>query len=204
MNCTVLFLVVAAIVTVLDRWEKIPKFYARKLAHMLCGLIILLFDISINGDRRSTQVNDPVNSGKGSHCVLFIYLIAVTSILRCFICPFRFGVYRDKGIIIYNTVVSLFFFFKLPLYVLTPIFFADPMAAIVGRQFPAYSIYKKKTLHGTLACFFVSLVSLYYVQNYLHTILLGLALCLLELFGGSLDNLCMCFPIFIYMMFFNV
>ncbi|KJP89362.1 hypothetical protein AK88_01028 [Plasmodium fragile] len=204
MNCTVLFLVVAAIVTVLDRWEKVPVFYARKLAHMLCGLMILLFDISINGSRRSPQVNDITNTGDGNHCVLFIYLIAATSIIRCFVCPFRFGVYRDKGIIIYNTVVSLFFFFKLPLYVLTPIFFADPMAAIVGKQFPTYSIYKKKTLHGTLTCFFVSLASLYYVQNYMHTLLLGLSLSLLELFGGTLDNLCMCFPIFIYMLFFNV
>ncbi|KMZ83160.1 hypothetical protein PVIIG_04041 [Plasmodium vivax India VII] len=59
-------------------------------------------------------------------------------------------------------------------------------------------------LHGTLACFFVSLVSLYYVQNCLHALLLGVALSLLELFGGALDNLCMCFPIFLYMMFFNV
>ncbi|SCO64958.1 conserved Plasmodium protein, unknown function [Plasmodium vivax] len=204
MNCTILFFVVATIVTVLDRWEKIPKFYARKLAHMLCGLIILLFDISINGNRRAPHVNDGPNTGKGTHCVLYIYLIAATSILRCFICPFRFGAYRDKGIIIYNIIVSLFFFLKLPLYVLTPIFFADPMAAIVGRQFPAYSIYKRKTLHGTLACFFVSLVSLYYVQNCLHALLLGVALSLLELFGGALDNLCMCFPIFLYMMFFNV
>ncbi|GAW78940.1 hypothetical protein, conserved [Plasmodium gonderi] len=204
MNCTVLFIVVSAIVTVLDKWEKIPKFYARKLAHMLCGLIILLFDISINGNRRLMHSQDVKSTCQNSYCVLFIYLIAATSILRCFFYPFRFGVNKDKGIIIYNIIVSLFFFFKLPLYVLTPIFFADPMAAIVGKRFPTYSIYKKKTLHGTLACFFVSLVSLYYVENYTHILILALSLSILELFGGTLDNLFMCFPIFIYMMFFKV
>ncbi|SCD22363.1 conserved Plasmodium protein, unknown function [Plasmodium ovale] len=205
MNCLTLFVIVVVTVTILDLWERIPKFYARKLAHMLCGLIILQFDVSINGNSRGIASHiKGEHTAQNDNCVFFIYLIAVTSILRCFYYPFRFGTYRDKGIIIYNMVVSLFFFFKLPLYVLTPIFFADPMAAIVGRNFPTHTIYKKKTLHGTLACFLVSLISLFYVGNYLHILILSISLCLLELFGGTLDNLLMCFPIFIYMMFFNV
>ncbi|KAI4841240.1 hypothetical protein MKS88_000478 [Plasmodium brasilianum] len=197
MNCVVLFVIVVAIVTVLDLYENIPKFYARKLAHMFCGMIILLFDMSIHEEKISTYLCADSCVNQNSYCVYFIYIIAVTSVLR-------FGAYADKGIIIYNIIVSLFFFFKLRLYVLTPIFFADPMAAIVGRNFPTYSIYKKKTLQGTLTCFFVSLISLYYVGNYLHILILSLSLCLMELFGGTFDNFLMCFPLFIYMMFFNV
>ncbi|KNC36149.1 hypothetical protein PFLG_01458 [Plasmodium falciparum RAJ116] len=178
MNCFVLFVIVVALVTILDQCKQIPKFYARKFAHMLCGLLILMFDVSINGYRRGIK-NEK-------------YILE------------KFGVYKDKGIIVYNVIVSIFFFFKLPLYVLTPIFFADPMAAIVGRQFPNYAIYKKKTLHGTLTCFFVSLVTLFYVGNYWHILILSLSLSFLELFGGSFDNLLMCFPIFIYMTFFKV
>ncbi|EAA16586.1 hypothetical protein [Plasmodium yoelii yoelii] len=34
----------------------------------------------------------------------------------------------------------------LPLYVLTPIFFADPIAAIVGQYFSKLKIYKIKTV----------------------------------------------------------
>ncbi|CAX64045.1 conserved Plasmodium membrane protein, unknown function [Plasmodium reichenowi] len=203
MNCFVLFVIVVALVTILDQCKQIPKFYARKFAHMLCGLLILMFDVSINGYRRGLPHNIR-NIIQTDYRVYFIYLIAITSILRCFFYPFRFGVYKDKGIIVYNVIVSIFFFFKLPLYVLTPIFFADPMAAIVGRQFPNYAIYKKKTLHGTLTCFFVSLVTLFYVGNYWHILILSLSLSFLELFGGSFDNLLMCFPIFIYMTFFKV
>ncbi|CXI77550.1 conserved Plasmodium protein, unknown function [Plasmodium berghei] len=201
----ILFLAIVIVVTILDVCSQIPKFYARKLTHMLCGIFILMFDIIINGTRKNeSQILGKSGTTDNEYGVYFIYIVAITSILRCFFYPFRFGEYLDKGIIVYNTIVALFFFFKLPLYVLTPIFFADPIAAIVGQYFSKRKIYKNKTLHGTLACFFVSLMSLFYVKNYIHALILSTSLCLLELYGGTLDNFFMCFPIIIYMVFFNV
>ncbi|CAD2098484.1 conserved Plasmodium protein, unknown function [Plasmodium vinckei lentum] len=200
----IIFLIIVVVVTILDVCPQIPKFYARKLTHMICGILILIFDIVVNERWNQSQSLSKNGTAYNEYSVYFIYFVAVVSILRCFFYPFRFGEYRDKGIIIYNMIVPLFFFFKLPLYVLTPIFFADPIAAIAGRHFPKSKIYKNKTLHGTLACFLVSLISLFYVKNYIHALILSVTLTLLELYGGSLDNFFMCFPIMIYMTFFNV
>ncbi|VWU53400.1 conserved membrane protein, unknown function, partial [Hepatocystis sp. ex Piliocolobus tephrosceles] len=57
--------------------------------------------------------------------------------------------------------------------------------------------------HGTLTCFFVSLLSLFYIENFLHRFIMSLSICLLELFGGTLDNLFMCIPVVIYAIFFH-
>ncbi|VWU53161.1 conserved membrane protein, unknown function, partial [Hepatocystis sp. ex Piliocolobus tephrosceles] len=140
------FITIAILVTFLDKYEKIPVFYARKLTHMVCGVFILVFDFSLRKELSTLNSNDAVQKVATRHYYcLYIYLISLAAILRCFFYPFRFGKLRDKGIIIYNIIVSLFFLFNIPLYTLTPIFFADPMAAIVGIHFPKYTIYQKKT-----------------------------------------------------------
>lgn len=197
------FLLICLTVCTLDFCKKIPVFYARKLTHMLCGILIMLFDTKINGYRNFKDVS----SGdilQNNPSVNYIYTLSIISIARCFFYPFRFGSYYDKGIIIYNVIVSLFFFFKFPLYILTPMFFADPMAAIIGKSFPSTQIYKKKTLLGTLTTFIVSYFSLYYIKQTTHVIFMSILLCLLELFGGTVDNLLLCLPLFVYMIVYKV
>lgn len=203
MNLIIIIIVTTLIILFLDYCEKIPIFYARKLTHMACGIMILMFDatlrVSNNVDisyEKSIIQKDPR--------VVYIYTIACLAILKCIFDPFRFSTYYDKGVIIYNTIVIFFFLFKFPLYILTPMFFADPMAAIVGQIFPSKTIYKKKTIYGTLTALLVSFLCLFFVKNILIRLFMSVSLCLLELYGGQFDNLLLSIPLFIYMLLVEI
>lgn len=198
MNLLIIILLTTFVILFLDYYEKIPVFYARKLTHMVCGIMILIFDHTLRNENQIDLSYDNSIIQKDPR-VIYIYVIACISILKCIFYPFRFSTYYDKGVIIYNVIIIFFFLFKFPLYILTPMFFADPMAAIVGQAFSSKTIYKKKTILGTITAFIVSFLCLYFVKNMVHRLSLSFVLCLLELFGGQYDNLCLCIPLFLYM-----
>ena len=47
---------------------------------------------------------------------------------------FRYASTRDIGISVYLVLVVVFFYNQLPLEIIKPVFFADPLGALVGRQ----------------------------------------------------------------------
>ncbi|EAN31230.1 putative integral membrane protein [Theileria parva strain Muguga] len=92
------------------------KFYSRKLVHLGCGLVL-------------AKVNVPSVPLK-----YIIQLIAILSIISCFIFPFPFSRKFDFGIITYNLTVLVFIWLNIPLRILLPMFVVDPMASIVGTN----------------------------------------------------------------------
>ncbi|CAJ1417341.1 unnamed protein product [Effrenium voratum] len=104
--------------------EKSPQclsnFQARKICHAGTGLMLLQLD--------SREVL----------ARYFVYAIGVISLAMIWevhpkLHPFRFGKSRDIGMTVYLVVAMLWFSLQLPIHVLGPMFFADPMGAVVGK-----------------------------------------------------------------------
>jgi hypothetical protein len=177
------------LVFVRPKW--LSGFVARKACHMVSGLCMIL----LGSDERVYRV--------------FVYLVTVASLCMTWeIFPFNtkkpllwFGSPQDVGITIYLLLVGLWFFLKLPVYILAPIFFADPAGAIVGK-FCTRRLGKKwnpkifgteKTLMGSLAVFLVTYVSV--TSEY--RLLVSVVATLLEAVGGKFDNLLIALPVII-------
>merc|ERR1719219_2326976 len=78
---------------------------------------------------------------------------------------FRFSGTRDIGITVYLLLVVIFFYYQIPLEIINPVFFADPLGALVGKYLtqsgfknPAWI--GEKTVGGSLAVFFATLFTL--------------------------------------------
>merc|ERR1719188_2317146 len=78
---------------------------------------------------------------------------------------FRFAREYDVGMTVYLVLVSVWFFAALPVAALSPMFFADPAGAVVGKYLtrngftnPAW--YQKKTVGGSLAVFIFLVITL--------------------------------------------
>jgi len=163
-------------------------FAARKTCHAGTGLLMLMLDSSSASARGAA------------------WLIGVSSILMTWnvtkavgIQPFRFGGERDVGITIYLSIVMLWFYAQLPIIALSPMFFADPAGAIVGKYLtrngfnnPAW--YDKKTVGGSAAVlvFTAATLRIFYPPMPAMTLaLLSAASVLAEAVGGAYDNICL-------------
>ncbi|XP_955184.1 uncharacterized protein TA04830 [Theileria annulata] len=117
------------------------KFYSRKLVHLGCGIIL-------------AKINEPKIPLK-----YIIELIAILSIISCFILPFPFSRKYDLGVITYNLSILFFIWFNLPLRILLPMFIIDPMASIIGINFNSPIWIHTKTLNlGYFRLIYVILV----------------------------------------------
>ena len=97
----------------------LSNFGARKLCHSFSGFMML----HLNSD-------DPLAR-------YFVYSVAVSSLVMVWEIGinfrFRYAKPRDVGISVYLIIVVLFFYHRIPLEVIKPVFFADPLGALVGR-----------------------------------------------------------------------
>ena len=157
----------------------ISVFFARKLCHIVSGLMMLQLDPTDYLAR------------------WFVYSVAISSLLMIWeLLPirFRFTKPRDIGASIYLIVVVIFFYLQVPLHIIQPVFFADPMGAIVGkgltslRDFPNPVWIGKKTVGGTIAVFVVSYLTLTY-GTLQHKILISLIIAFVEGISLDYDNL---------------
>lgn len=173
--------------------ELLPKllstFAARKICHAGTGLLMLMLDPDTAAARAA------------------VWLIAVSSIAMTWnvtkalgIPPFRFGAEKDIGITIYLLIVIFWFYLELPVAALSPMFFADPSGAVVGKFLSGLSGFKNpawygsKTVCGSAAVFLVTFATLrifYPPMTLALLLLLSVAAMLAEAVGGSYDNLCL-------------
>ena len=141
----------------------ISPFLARKLCHVGSGIMMLQLDPSDYLAR------------------WFVYAVAISSLMMVWeVIPFQFRYSRSKdiGISMYLVIVVMFFYTQMPLHIIQPVFYADPMGAIVGKALtkliPSFNPQwiGKKTIGGTLAVFITSIITLTYgtlFQKILHT-----------------------------------
>ncbi|OEH80537.1 phosphatidate cytidylyltransferase [Cyclospora cayetanensis] len=181
----VLFSWVGALLYLFEFESRIPPFAARKLTHLSMGCLILSLFL-----RESSRNSIFAQLGVGA--------IATGAILLCFIRPFRFGQYRDKGIISFNLLVLAFLILGLDFGFLAPAFIADPLGAIVGRNVSSAKWIGEKTVAGSLAVLLGCLMALFRVETLVTRVSLAFLCTLLEAIGGELDNLVMNIPVFAY------
>merc|ERR1712020_847150 len=129
----------------------ISPFLARKLCHIGSGLMMLQLDASDALAR------------------WFVYTVALSSLLMVWEIgvpyQFRYSKARDIGISIYLVIVVIFFYTQVPLHIIQPVFYADPLGAIIGKGLTRFKFYNptwvgKKTIGGTAAVFIASLLTL--------------------------------------------
>lgn len=166
----------------------LSNFQARKLCHAGTGLMLLQLD------SRQQLVR------------YFVYLMGLGALAMTWevhpkLKPFRFGKARDIGMTVYMLVAMLWFFLQLPVHVLAPMFFADPMGAVVGRYLsslkdkgvhnPVWWTYGgvTKTLGGSAAVFAFTVITFAAPATLTQRAVVGTAAVLAEAIGGAYDNL---------------
>lgn len=129
----------------------LSDFAARKLCHSFSGLLMLHLDPA-----------DPISR-------LFVYSVAVSSLLMVWqigvTFKFRYSNTRDVGISVYLVLMVVFFYHQIPLEIIKPVFFADPLGALVGRHLTQAGCWNpawigQKTVGGSLAVFLATLLTL--------------------------------------------
>lgn len=160
--------------------ELLTPFWARKLCHMGMGVIMMLVDT--HRDRRA---------------VVMIVVIGISSLVmtwapldpqlsnttatthpshddnnttwRTWVRPLQFGVLYDLGITFYLLIVIEWAVCRMPMSALAPVFFADPVGAIVGKyvhpRIPLWPGYHK-TVFGSLAVFSTTFASFYFYNDF--------------------------------------
>jgi len=157
----------------------ISPFLARKLCHVGSGIMMLQLDPSDYLAR------------------WFVYAVAISSLMMVWeVIPFQFRYSRSKdiGISMYLVIVVIFFYTQMPLHIIQPVFYADPMGAIVGKALtkliPSFNPQwiGKKTVGGTLAVFITSIITLTYGTLF-QKILIGAVSALVEAISLDYDNI---------------
>lgn len=163
----------------------ISNFHARKLTHAGTGLLLLQLDS-----------RDPLIRW-------FVYAVGTGAMLVTWelvpkIKPFRFQRPRDVGMTVYMIVAMFWFYNELPIRVLAPMFFADPMGAVVGKYLSSNKMWNpvwwrqadtQKTLFGSAAVLFFTVISFAPPATLAQRLAIGVACVLAEALGGAYDNL---------------
>lgn len=178
-----------ALMAFLQHSEKcLSNFQARKICHAGTGLMLLQLD------SRQQEVRWLVY-------VFGICSLAMTWEIHPKLRPFRFGKTRDIGMTAYMLVAMLWFSLEMPIHVLAPMFFADPAGAIVGRYLSSMKDQgvinpvwwsrggTTKTLGGSGAVLFFTMVTFANPATFLQRLLVGVMAVLAEAIGGAYDNL---------------
>jgi len=99
----------------------------------------------------------------------FVYSVALSSLVMVWEIgvnyKFRYSKVRDVGISVYLIIVVVFFYNQIPLEIIKPVFFADPLGALVGRYLTEQGYTNprwvgEKTVGGTCAVFLSTIATL--------------------------------------------
>jgi len=127
----------------------------------------------------------------------FVYSVAVTSLVMVWqlgtTFNFRFSRTKDVGISVYLCIVVAFFYTSTPLEIINPVFFADPLGALVGKSLTSAGVCNpkwigEKTLGGSAAVFLASYLTLVFGSPSFKAIL-SLVITLMEGLTLEFDNL---------------
>lgn len=165
--------------------SRLSDFSARKLTHMSMGSLLLL-----------------LKQEDHWYVTAFVLATALIAILSCIFKPFRFASHYDKGVIAYNILAGGWVLSGFPLRALAPMFYADPLGAIVGRMVKSPRWIRNKTVAGSLAVFLATFLSAHTVA-FSHRLLLACCCTLLEGLGGDYDNVTMSCALVAYFAFFQ-
>ena len=148
---TIHWIVFEVVLLGICEFAPMSPFLARKLCHIGSGIMMLQLDQTDYLARWFV------------YCVAFSSLVMVWEMGIPF--QFRYAKVRDIGISLYLTIVVIFFYFQVPLHIIQPVFFADPMGAIVGKGLSRLKLYNPtwigtKTIGGTFAVFIACFLTL--------------------------------------------
>lgn len=164
----------------------LSNFGARKLCHSFSGFMMLHLDPA-----------DPLAR-------YFVYAVAISSLAMVWEVArpvgvtyrFRYAKTSDVGISIYLVIVSVFFHQQLPLEMIKPVFFSDPLGALVGRFLTDLAWFpnptwagEKKTVCGSCAVFLSTVATLSY-GAWWQKLALSCLVTLAEATTREFDNLC--------------
>merc|ERR1719220_1689681 len=156
----------------------LSDFGARKLCHSCSGLLMLHLD------------------PRDALARYFVYAVAASSLTMVWQVgikfKFRYASTRDIGISVYLVLVVVFFYNQIPLEIIKPVFFADPLGALVGRQLTESGMWNpawigKKTIGGSLAVFAATLATLTF-GSWAQKLALSLLVALAEGLSCDYDN----------------
>jgi len=157
----------------------LSNFGARKLCHSFSGFMMLHLDSA-----------DPLAR-------YFVYSVAVSSLVMVWELginfKFRYAKLRDVGISVYLIIVVVFFYNQIPLEIIKPVFFADPLGALVGRYLTEEGYTNprwvgEKTVGGTCAVFLSTLATLGF-GSWLEKMVLAVVVAVAEGLSKDFDNL---------------
>ena len=154
----------------------IKPWISRKILHIGIGTLLLNADISdpnvVNGIYSSCFLSGAVITNKG--------LNKVSDDRK------NNGFIKDIGIFGYIVACYMCLLLSVPYNEISPLFYADPAGAIIGRTTNSTKIWENKTIAGTSAVFATSLLTLN--GNIEEKILSSFIITIIELVGGKIDN----------------
>lgn len=157
----------------------LSNFGSRKLCHAFSGFMMLHLDSA-----------DPLAR-------YFVYSVAVSSLIMVWEIginfKFRYAKARDVGISVYLIIVVIFFYNQIPLEIIKPVFFADPLGALVGRYLTENGFTNprwvgEKTVGGSSAVFIATLATLGY-GSWIEKLVLSVLVTIAEGLSKDYDNL---------------
>ena len=151
----------------LNPW--LPSWGSRKVLHMGTGSLLML-----------TDVTDPL-------IIAATYLVTVLFISVVSVRKLHFSDVGDVGIINYLLFCSVCVTLGVPFVHVMPLFYADPMGAIVGRNVPTAKLVGDKSIGGTLAVFATAALTVS-EETWMMRIWAGACIATIELFAGKWDN----------------
>jgi hypothetical protein len=159
----------------------LSNFASRKLCHSGCGGMMMM----LNPTRLDARC--------------FVWAVAVSSIAMTWnlspLPAFRFSRPHDVGVTAYLLLVSAWFYLRLPVTILAPVFFADPAGAVVGklcshlvpRLNPTWC--GRKTVLGSAAVLGFTYVSITFPCSATERTAIAVLAAIAEALGGDYDNL---------------
>ena len=166
----------------LGEYGPFSTFMSRKLVHSLSGLVMC-----------HLEMNNP-------YARYFVYAVGVLSLAMTwnFIpgkigLKFRFSSTHDLGITLYLATVTAFFWYRMPIELLKPLFFADPMGAVIGSALTKVGAFNpkwvgKKSVGGSLAVLVSTYVTLIFGGS-TKKLAISTIVALVEGLSGDYDNL---------------
>tara|TARA_B100001175_G_scaffold313415_1_gene320985 strand:+ start:5767 stop:6348 length:582 start_codon:yes stop_codon:yes gene_type:complete len=155
---------------------QVSPWISRKIVHMGVGTLLLNADVS-----EPTVVN-----GIYSTSAIVSGLITANGIKHISDGRKSEGIIKDIGIFGYVFICCLCLVLSVPYSEISPLFYADPAGAIVGRTIESPKIWENKTLAGSASVLGTSLITTN--GNIGDKLGISIIIMLIELFGGKIDN----------------
>ena len=157
---------------------RLRAWVARKLVHVGIGVLLVFAELD------DWKVRYAVYG-----VTALTLTLTATNGVRSFMRFSHKDVRVDPGIVFYVCTCSAACFFRVEFRNLLPLFLADPMGAIVGRNVNTMKLYGSKSVGGTAAVWITALLTLP-EPDWTNRAVGATVVSLLELFGGDYDNVC--------------